>query len=174
MLLYHPFFDVRHCVFRMLRLLEALAERDLEVQRLRIWDFYLLFPEALLRTTLPQGHSRLRKLLRGHQNRYDVMPDAKRAFARLEPIQEAALQHLAAIQLVDVARLRDGFVQRTAEAIPEELANLIHLRNAESHELIEFLTTTFFALELYGPRGVRERSDLFDHRYDLSRASAAA
>lgn len=173
MLLYHPFSDARHCVFRLLRLLEQIGQREVEVQRLRIWDFYLLFPDALTAVTLPRGNIALRRQLESIRNSYDVMPDAKRAFARLEPMQQAAVGHLAAKDLIDPKRLRDGKVARTNAPIPDELASLIQERNAEDALLVKFLTTAFFDLELYGAQGVRQRTDLFDHRYDLQRTTTS-
>src|SRR5690349_21662151 len=137
MLLYHPFFDARHCVFRILRLLERVGRKDVELQRLRIWDFYLLFPEALIKARLPQGNIRLRRQLEASRNSYDVMPDAKRAFVRLEPIQEAALRHLAAKELIDAKRLLDGKVLRTDAPIPDELVALINERNTASATVLD-------------------------------------
>lgn len=170
-LLYHPFSDARHCVFRLLRLLEQVGQREVELQRLRIWDFYLLFPDALIGVTLPRGNLALRRTLESKKNSYDIMPDAKRAFARLEPIQQAAVRHLAVKDLIDPKLLRDGKVARTAVALPLEFASLVQQRNAENPILIQFLTTAFFDLELYGAQGVRQRTDLFDHRYDLQRTT---
>jgi hypothetical protein len=100
------------------------------------------------------------------------MLDAKRAFARLEPMQQAAVRHLAAKDLIDPKRLRDGKVARTTTLIPSELASLIQERNTDGALLIKFLTTAFFDLDLYGAQGVRQRTDLFDHRYDLPRTTA--
>ncbi len=171
MLLYHPFSDPRHCVFRLLRLLEQIGSREVELQRLRIWDFYLLFPDALALVTLPRGNLALQRQLEANRNSYEVLPDVKRAFARLEPMQQAAVRHLATKDLIDPKRLRDGLVARTAIPLPGELASLIQERNTESESLIKFLTTAFFDLELYGAQGVRKRTELFDYRYDLPRTS---
>lgn len=167
MLLYHPYADARHCVFRLLRLLEHISSREVELQRLRIWDFYLLFPEALAMITLPRGNAALKHQLEAGRNSYDVMPDTKRAFARLEPMQQAAVRHLAAKGLIDARQLSDGKVVRTGTPLPDELRSMIVERNATGAALVNFLTTTFFTLELYGSQGVRQRTDLFDHRYDL-------
>jgi len=173
MLLYHPYSDARHCVFRLLRLLEHIGTREVELQRLRIWDFYLLFPEALTLIRLPQGNTKLKRQLEAGRNSYDVMPDTKRAFARLEPMQQAAVKHLAAKGLIDAKQLSDGKVVRTGTPLPDELRSMILERNASASALVKFLTTTFFTLELYGSQGVRHRTDLFDHRYDLQRTTAA-
>jgi hypothetical protein len=168
MLLYHPFFDPEHCVFRMLRLLDRVGPVEIELPRFRVWDFYLLFPTALQNTRLPRTASRIRSLVRGMENRYEVLPDPRRAFIRLEPMQNAALAHLSAIGVISPERLVEAAVLRTDLPIPEVLASLIHQRNAENDAIMEFLTTEFLTLPLYGRSGIRVRTELFDHRYDIS------
>jgi hypothetical protein len=168
MLLYHPFFDAHHCVFRMLQLLEKTGQVEVEVERFRLWDFYVLFPAALGEAQLPQGGSRgIRSLVRKLENRYEVLPDARHLFSRLEPMQTSALAHLSSIGIINAERLVEGAVLRTTLQIPEELSDLIRRRNAESSGILEFLTTTFLTLPLFGKGGVRVRTDLFDHRYDI-------
>lgn len=169
MLLYHPFFDPHHCVFRILRLLEKAGPVEIEVQRLRIWDFYLLFPTAINEAQLPKGQTAIRRVVKRMENRYESLPDSRRAFTRLEPIQSAALAHLSAIGVIDAQQLVEGKVLRTGMALPSELNELIKNRNAEATgvSILDFLTSAFLELPLYGDKGVRYRTDLFDHRYDI-------
>lgn len=169
MLLYHPFFDTRHAVFRMLRLLEVIGPVEIEVQRLRILDFYLLFPTAILQKSLPRGNNRLRKELLSlvASSSYDVIPDRKHAFARLETIQITALGHLAALNLISGQSMQSQKVLRTNEAIPQSLHDLIKDRNERQKSIVAFLTTTYLNLPLYGEGGLRERADLFNPSYDI-------
>lgn len=166
MLLYHPFFDAHHCAFRMLRLLESISGQ-VESERLRIWDFYLLSPSHLAEAELPRGTTGIRTIVRLMANRYDVLPNARRAFIRLEPIQVAALAHLASVGLIEAKSLKDGIVQRTALPIPEALLPLILERNQSESTVILFLTGPFLRTPLHGKGGLRTRTDLFDHRYDI-------
>lgn len=168
MLLYHPFFDPQHCVFRMLRLLAGTGAVEIETERLRIWDFYLLFPTKLADATLPQGTTSIKKIVKNMANRYEVIPDARRAFIRLEPIQLAALAHLSSVGLVEAQPLTEGKVRKSSIPIPETLAALIAERNLAEDDLIAFLTGPFLQVPLYGSRSLRMRTDLFDHRYDIS------
>lgn len=44
-MIYSPAFDLYHCIYRMLQILGRFTEGDImETDRLRIYDFYLLFP----------------------------------------------------------------------------------------------------------------------------------
>jgi hypothetical protein len=168
MLLYHPFLDAYHCCFRMLRLLEKVGNVQVEVERFRIWDFYLLFPTALQFVELPRASMRVRSIAKKLENRYEVLPDSRRAFIRLEPIQNAALAHLSSWQLIDSEQLGGGKIVRTDLQIPAELSAIIQERNSAATEILEFLVTTFLVIPLYGKGGLRLRTDLFDNRYDIS------
>lgn len=167
MLLYHPFFDANHCAFRMLRLLAATPLTKVELDRLRIWDFYLLFPSHLSRATLPKGSYGIRKFVDSLKNPYDVLPNARRAFIRLEPIQTTALAHLASIALIEAKQLQEGIISRTSNPIPEGLIPTILERNEREKELVAYLTGIFLRTPLHGKGGLRSRIDLFDDRYDL-------
>jgi hypothetical protein len=108
MLLYHPFFDPHHCLFRMLRLLDKVESNEVEASRLKVWDFYVLFPFALASIQLPHTERRIRSISQRQENRYEVLYDHRRAFLRLEPIQNAVLAHLLAVGLLRGERLLDG------------------------------------------------------------------
>ena len=48
MTMYNHAFDLYHCIYRIIHILMRLEENDiLELDRLRIWDFYLLFPSKV-------------------------------------------------------------------------------------------------------------------------------
>ena len=45
MAMYNQVFDMYHCIYRIIHILKRLHENEiLELDRLRIWDFYILFP----------------------------------------------------------------------------------------------------------------------------------
>lgn len=45
MITYNPAFDLYHCIFRMIHIIQRLDDNEcLEVDKIRIWDFYILFP----------------------------------------------------------------------------------------------------------------------------------
>lgn len=168
MLLYHPFFDAHHCAFRLLRLLAAIPSEPVELDRIRVWDFYLLFPAHLAKATLPASGARsIRKTVEALDNPYDVLPNARRAFIRLEPIQTAAMAHLASVGLIDAKKLQDGLILRTSVPIPDQLEPRISERNQAESQIVVYLTGVFLRTPLHGKGGIRSRVDLFDHRYDL-------
>ena len=167
MLIYHPAFDIYHGVFRMLRLLEPLPDAEIEVDRVRILDFYLLFPSLLRDVRFPIGAAKLKKHFVGLANPYENIEDPKALFMRLEPYQRAALDALSARGLIDSEMLASDKVKRVAVELPIDLKQAILARNQGSME-IDLLTGPLFHVDLYGKSGLKDRSDLFEYRYDAA------
>lgn len=45
MITYNPAFDLYHCIFRMANIIGRLEDLEcFEIDKVRIWDFYLLYP----------------------------------------------------------------------------------------------------------------------------------
>ncbi len=63
MIIYNQAFDLYHCIFRILNFLNRFNPSDIiEVDKLRIWDFYFLFPNKVYDIRLKQNESDIRKL----------------------------------------------------------------------------------------------------------------
>jgi hypothetical protein len=165
MLIYHPAFDIYHGAFRLLRLLEALPRTAVEVDRLRILDFYLLFPALLREVRFPIGEAGAKNYFKKLPPPYEEIDDPKALFMRLEPLQRAALEGLAASALIHGELLQQDKVQRSDVGLPVQLHDAIVARNRNSKE-VQFLTGPLYKLDLYGKSGLKQRSDLFEHRYD--------
>lgn len=166
MLVYHPAFDMHHCVFRMVRLLNRLPPGDYHVERLRILDFYLLFPGQIPSFRFPQPLVRQRKTFAGKDNRYEKLTDPYRIFLRLAPFQQEAIGCLAAHGLIAATRLAEGMVVRTGSALPARLRATAEEADSLSPAVIGLLTGPLMDIDLYGKDGLKARSDLFEYRYD--------
>ena len=166
MLIYHPAFDMHHCIFRILRLLTNMPVESYEVDKVRILDFYLLFPEYIQQVIFPKEGVRFKKLLPQTINPYDKLENPRRILARLEPFQSLALNCLASYGLIDAILLAQGEVRKTQKQIPQELALAIDEANVRDNAVIGFLTGPFAQLGLYGPKGLKYRSFLLEYRYD--------
>lgn len=165
MLTYHPAFDLYNATFRLLRLLDPLGSRPVELERLRILDFYLLFPFLLRDIEFPASAIKYKKHFKRPASEYEHIADPKRLFMRLEPYQVAAMQSLAAYSLIDPELFKQGKIQRTSSELPSELQNTITTRNRDSIE-IQLLSGPLADIDLYGKSGLKSKSDLFEYRYD--------
>ena len=165
MLTYHPAFDLYNAIFRFLRLLDPMNNRTLELERLRILDFYLLFPFLLRDIQFPASALAYKKHFKRSPSDYENISDPKRLFMRLEPYQLAALQSLAAYSLIDKDLFKDAKIKRTSAVLPPDLQAAITSRNTDSIE-IQLLSGPLADIDLYGKSGLKSKSDLFEYRYD--------
>jgi ABC-three component (ABC-3C) system Middle Component 5 len=167
MLIYHPAYDLYHCTFRFLRLLEKLPKLPHEVDKLRILDFYLLFPSLLKRVSpLPRNALIFRRILKSFSDTYEEIADPHKLFSQLEPFQIASLRYLSSSDVLDAEHLSKGKVSRTARGLPTPLLDSINRANSEDAELLDFLIGPFFELDFYGSDGLKARTKLMEFRYD--------
>ena len=168
-LTYHPAFDPYHQIFRTSRLVLAVG-KPFDGDKLRIADFYLLFPERIPQIRLSRGlRSEATRLKTDPRFPYERMPDAKVLFARMEPTFQAAVQTM----------LHDGFLD--ADAAQESLlavgpalseGSQLHARaraaNEEESALMVFLSRLIGEFPYLGADGLKDRTGLEDHRYDAA------
>lgn len=166
MLLYHPAFDVEHCIFRVLLLLSRMEQHAYELPRLRILDFYYLFPEYIERFKFTKQALNYRKRLKKPPDKYSHLQDPYRTFCTLEPFQHSALFRLASHNIIDVAAFQSGLIARSNVELPPELISVIDNAVKEDPDLVSFLTGPLAGMDLYGKDGLKSRSALYEYRYD--------
>lgn len=153
--------DPYHCIFRMIRLLEAKG-CPIPVEQLRILDMFLMFPSLLHRLSLTDE---LRKRLRT----LDIPPPAK-TFVRL-PGTASVWQDLRVYQLAALKRLaglgiltREGLEVREASLdpsqTPAELLERARAQNGSAGSLMRFLVDDLGGLPMSGNQGLVRRAAL--------------
>lgn len=148
----------------MLLLLSRLKPYSFEIDRLRIFDFYLLFPYEMTKITLPKELMGMRKEF--EYTGYNDVPNSKRVFAQLEPFHQKSIQYLASAGLIELKELKKGKVKRTRKPIPKELQTLIENENTSNHPNWILILKDFQDFELFGENGLKHRTGLMEYRYD--------
>ena len=166
MLTYHPAFDTYHCVYRTLLLTTKLTTSSIEVERMRIWDFYFVFPQEIKNISFPQELLLLKRTFRFAPNPYEGIVDPHRIFERMKPFQLAALNYLAAYGFIESEELTKHFIKRTDKPIPQEL--LAHMNQLDEPQkyVIDLVQSPLNNLSLYGDRGLKYRTKVLDFKYD--------
>jgi hypothetical protein len=165
MLIYHPAKDAYHCVFRMLVVAERV--KSLDVDMARLLDFYLLFPVAIADIRLPKNMMRIRKFAEGLSNMFRDPISIKTAFRDVANMQEVALRSIAAAGLIDVDKFESGVIVRTAIDMPETLKTKIDRYVHHDAVVLNFILDELSQFPLRGPDGLKHRTGLLEHRYDI-------
>ena len=166
MLPYHPAFDSYHCAFRILLLLESMNKPVVEVDKIRIWDFYFLFPQEVKNITFTSSILALKREFQIDSNPYDKLLDPKRIFERMKPYQMAALKHLAAYGFIDPQELSKSLIKRTDKPLPKELNPNMEALDSQQLSVIKLLQSPFNDIKFLGLKGFKDRTKLLDARYD--------
>lgn len=163
MLVYHPAFDIYNCAFRMLQLLNYVKQSEIELDRLRIWDFYLTFPNEARKIKFPQDLIKLKRIFKDKVNNpYEDLIDPRRIAERMRPFQISALRYLASYGIIDNNLFLKNIIKRTDKKIPQELEIKISDITIEKENIMK-LVQGFNHLALWG---IKERTGLLEFRYD--------
>lgn len=164
MLIYHPAFDAYHCVFRMLLVSDQVC--DLEIDKAKLLDFYMLFPGMVKNIRLPETLRNLRAQAKKAVNVYRDPVSEISTFREMRHIQDAALKCIAASGLIDIQRYESGYVTRTQKPTSPNLkAMQLGFLNNNSPIIMDILTG-LSSIPLLGHDGLKHRSQLMEHRYD--------
>jgi hypothetical protein len=166
MLIYHPVFDVYHCIFRMLQLIVKMQSGEVEVEKIRIWDYYLTFPHEIVKISFPREYLEYKKFFKEINNPYENILGTKRTFDKMQSIQMTALKSLASYNFIDTKKLDKGLVSRLDFELSSELFTQINDLSPREKNIIELLTKVFYDIPLLGENGLKYRTGLLNFKYD--------
>jgi hypothetical protein len=166
-LIYHPAFDAYHAVFRALFICEH-SNGALELEKLRILDFYMLFPAELAAMRLPRQLAGSKRLAQSLANPYHGPVNARQTFVDLQGIQLAAVRTLAASRLVESERLALGQIARTSLPVPDAVRDRFPEALSRLGKFGAVLFDEIAHIPLTGVNGLKDRSGLMEHAYDVA------
>lgn len=165
MLIYHPAYDAYHCLFRMLAILEKAGR--VEVDKLKILDFYILFPSMLSKVKMPREFFGIKKIASAICNQYHDPINPKVAFKDMRYIQDAAIKCMLASGYIIADELDSGYVKRSEKALPAKIALKVKGFLDENEPFSSFITSELATLSLLGSEGLKARTQLMEYRYDI-------
>lgn len=164
MLIYHPAYDAYHCIFRLLTLMEVV--KNLEIAKARILDFFLIFPAEVRTIRLAPALAGKKKQAKKLVNIYHGPISVNQVFRDMEHIQMAAIQALAASNIINPDRLALGFIERTTTTLPQDILSQVIEKNQVDNAVIQFILKELSAFPLLGVDGLKHRTGLMEYRYD--------
>jgi len=153
--------DPYHCIFRMIRLLEARGG-PVPFEQLRVLDMFLMFPSLLHRLTLTTAlRERLRSLeIEPPTKTFVRLPGTASVWQDLQIYQLTALKRLAGLGLLKREALRDRNASLDRSQAPAELLQHAISQNEAAEPLMRFLVEDLGALPMAGSQGLVRRAGL--------------
>lgn len=171
MIIYNQAFDLYHTIFRILQFLNKFDEgSSIEIDRVRIWDFYLLFPDKIHDIRLKRGEGDIRKLrtqyIKKVKNPYELIPENRKVFEKIRPYQLAALNCIASYGIISKENLMLNRISiKSKKLLTDYTASLEELSPKEKN-IISLLSSHFNQISLFGPDGLKSRTNLMESKYD--------
>lgn len=165
MLIYNQAYDLYHTIFRILQITEKINYK-LEIDKLRILDFYLAFPTELLHLKAFRGFKKYEKYINAKANKYERVIDRKRLFFKMEHIQTSAIKALISYGIFDADEYKNGRIKRTELNLSEDILKRLNEANEEDKNLITLITGPLASMDLFGHLGLKVRTNLIDFKYD--------
>ena len=170
-MIYTPAFHTFNTIYRIPHLLTHFdTEKYVEVERMRIFDYYLLFPHRAHKIRLKPGESEfcvhLKRFVSSKVNPYHTITNDRRLFERLRPYQMIALSHIASYGLISPEHLLN---QQVKVADPDKLRDVIsRLEKMEGIEgnVLSWLCLCFRTTPINGVFGLKYRTNLLESKYD--------
>ncbi|WP_299160929.1 ABC-three component system middle component 5 [uncultured Tenacibaculum sp.] len=169
MIIYNQAFDIYHTIFRIASLLNRFSGESLEIERIRIWDFYLTFPQEVskIRFGVKSEDRIIKNLFPSKENPYQAIMNPNKLFVRMQPYQLNAIKTLASYGVIN----KDYLIANRITNVDKKTLSLLikDLRENTDREdnIIKIMTSYFYFMPLYGKNGLKDRTNLLEFRYDI-------
>lgn len=140
------------------------------IDKVRIWDFYLLFPTKLYNIHLKHSEDNIRKALhrfiKKSRNPYEFRGDNRKLFEWIKPFQVSALSCLVSCGILNKDEYINGNVKvidhKTLDTFVEESGSF----TSEENNVLSFLSLLSKNMPLTGTYGLKYRTNLLEYKYD--------
>lgn len=171
MITYNPAFDLYHSIYRMAHILRKMdSDSPMEIDRLRIWDFYLLYPVQLNHVSLKTDEKEIRearKLLKLKETQFDYKGDVRKLFEWIRPFQTSALGCLVSCGILSKEDFEAGYVRVVGRETLDKFVEATGSLSVHETNVLSFLSFLFGDMPLTGVYGMKHRSKLLESKYDI-------
>jgi len=141
-----------------------------EIDKMRIWDFYLLFPSKLKDVKIKRDEKEIRearkKYIARERNPYEYRGDNRKLFEWIKPVQVSALSCLVSCGILNKDEyLNDHICVADRQALDAFVTQAGSLSEGESNTLL-FLGFFSRTMPLTGVNGMKARTNLLESKYD--------
>ena len=146
------------------------VNEKVEIERLRLWDFYLLFPNKIHNISIKglefQEAKSFKKYILKKDNPYNTVYDGRQFLEKQRPYQMASLNYMASLGIIGTENLfNNEVVLLDRDKLNSILCNIGTLDNQEKNAL-SWLSAYFKTFPLNGPKGLKNRTGLLISKYD--------
>lgn len=169
MLIYDPALDPYHSAVRILTIATSATQKQikLSIDKVRIADYFLVYPYQMINFRFPKQFRSMRVAVKALENPYRHASGNHSAFERMRPIFFSSLSGLVAADLIDGTELKHGTVKLYTD-MPTDLAEAVSKFKERQSLVGKFVLSDLIGMHTNGDEGLKHRSGLIEHRYDVT------
>jgi hypothetical protein len=155
----------------MIKLLAHFKQDGLiEIDRLRIWDYYLLYPNKMNKIRLKREEKDIKKIIRNFiltdENPYEMVINDRKMFEKIKPYQMTAIKCLASYGIVNKDYLQENRISNINKNIFSDYSEDFKNLSVQEENAIKLLTSHFYQVSLFGIDGLKSKTGLLESKYD--------
>ena len=155
----------------MIHIIQRLDDNDcLEVDKNRIWDFYVLFPSKTYTIMIRRNEENLkswRKLyINKTKNPYEYNGDNRKLFDRLRPYQMAALSSLVSYGIIDKKHFLNKEIMISNRTLLNKFIEKTGVLPQTESNTLSFMSLFSKSMSMLGIYGLKSRTNLMESKYD--------
>ena len=172
MITYNPAFDLYHSIFRMAHIVNSLQEGEcLEIDKIRIWDFYLLYPSKTYDIDIrPRKEKDIyaarKRWIDRERNPYEYKGDNRKLFEWIKPVQVSALSCLVSCGILKKEEYLNNKVCVSDRQALDDFVSHAGPLTAGERNTLAFMSYFSRMMPLSGFNGLKARTQLLESMYD--------
>ena len=164
MILYHPGYDVNHCVYRVVNILFSTKMSVINEKSLSLIDFYYVYPHLLQKIeNLPRPINKFKNDIDLISEPFEITPNPKSLYYELKSTQLTAISFLKQKNLISNSSRE---VSINKDLLPTHLIEKIEKDPFRDSQIFKMLSDYFPKVKLEGKNGFKDRSGLMEFKYD--------
>ncbi len=164
MIIYHPAYDVNHCSYRILNILNSIGDNKVHCDMLKIINFYYVYPHLLKRMEVfPKPLNYQAKKIKSINDPFELTPNPSNLFFEMSPTQETAILSLLQRSLINV---ENNIISLEKQNMPKELIQVFKNDKFTKSDIFKILVACLPKVKLDGNNGLKARSGLMEYKYD--------
>ncbi len=168
MILYHQSRDSFHCCFRIACILSDSKIHRMEFDKVRILDFYSVFPHFGVKFKFPKHLRHARKAFQQAPEQYERISSPTRVFSSMSDIQLQSVRSMIGIGLISSEPFTSGGIVTATDKATNIFKKLSEENSEKKTPWFQAIVQDLTMVELLGEDGLKARSGLMEHHYDIS------
>jgi len=171
MIVYQKSYDLYHTVYRMIKLLAHFKEEgEIEIDRLRIWDYYLLFPNRMINIQHKREEKDIKDIIKKFilrpDNPYEQISNDRKMFEKIKPYQMTAIKCLASYGIINRDYLNLNRITSISNNLFAKYSDDFKNLSIQEENTIKLLTSHYYHVPLTGDNGLKQKTNLLESLYD--------